>query len=266
MYDKYVEERLNKRSKPITDTLQRCNLPLFGTPEKRQSSKTSNQVADLKSDCQLFSRLYIAFQAREGNLEEFFKHENSSSPPALSRNEKMRTGQKSNLITCIEVNTAFERPSVDAVVLDGVAIVNMLPPGKCKTFKGLRRSSFSPVRHQLSHSECKENRFSVGSLLGEQPQARYSWSPPSQAALEQHIKRAAYQAGQVWGQTLVSIQKLPSAAEWGCHLSLDGWKPTWTTLPEASKASNELIRCGCRQACRLPCTALCACNGNCYQD
>ena len=70
--------------------------------------------------------------------------------------------------------------------------------------------------------------------------------PASQGALEQHIKRAAYQAGQVWGQTLVSIQELLSAAEWGWHLSSDGWKPTLTTLPETSKASNELIRCGCR--------------------
>ena len=51
MYDRYVEERLNKRSKPVTDTIQRCNLPLFGTPEKRPSSKTSSLVTDLKSDC-----------------------------------------------------------------------------------------------------------------------------------------------------------------------------------------------------------------------
>ena len=64
MYDKYVEEGLNKRSKPVTDTIQRCNLPLFGTPEKRHSSKTSSLVTDLKSDCRLFSRLYMACQAR----------------------------------------------------------------------------------------------------------------------------------------------------------------------------------------------------------
>ena len=77
--------------------------------------------------------------------------------------------------------------------------------------------------------------------------------PPRQAALEKHIKRAAYQAGQVWGQALVSIQELP--AEWGWHLCSDGWKPIWTTLPEASKACNELIRCGCKQARR----GLCKC-------
>ena len=142
MYDKYVEERLDKRSKPITDTIKRCNLPLFGTPEKRQSSKTSNQVADLKSVCRLFSRLYIACQAREGNLEEFFKHENSPSPPALSCNGKMRSRQKSELITCVEVDTTLERPSVDAVVLDGAAIIHMLPPGKCKTFKEYAETVF----------------------------------------------------------------------------------------------------------------------------
>ena len=43
-----------------------------------------------------------------------------------SFNSKMHTGQKSELITCVEVNPTLEHPSVDAVVLDGTAIVNML--------------------------------------------------------------------------------------------------------------------------------------------
>ena len=516
MYDKYVEERLNKRSKPITDTIQRCNLSLFGTPEKRQSRKTGNQVADLKSDCRLFSRLYIACQAREGNLEEFFKHENSSSPPALSCHGKMRTGQKSKLITCVEVSTKVERPPVDAVVLDGAAIVNMLPPGKCKTFKeyaetvflpyivnfraqnvkridlvwdrylenslkqgtreargtGTRRrvcdnaaiplnwksflrlddnkkelfqyltagvqslrisdvdvistadvdiissttidkAGLAPCNHEeadtrifvhardasvngmkkilirtvdtdvvilaiafakkleveelwvafgvgkhlryfpihkiagsLTIQQCeglpffhaltvcdtvsyfsgkgKKTAFQAWkcypeatevfcalslpqTMLSEQQfrvlerfvvimysrtsphqdvnharQSMFSQGtrsiesiPPTQAALEQHVKRAAFQAGHVWGRTLDPIQELPSAADWGWHLSSDGWTPTWSTLPEASEACNELIKCGCKSACRglckctkanLPCTALCTCNGNCYQE
>ena len=37
IYQKYVKERINKRSRPITDTKQRCNLPFFGTPNKRTS-------------------------------------------------------------------------------------------------------------------------------------------------------------------------------------------------------------------------------------
>lgn len=56
----------------------------------------------------------------------------------------MCTGQKSELIRCLEVSKPFERPSVDAVVLDGAAIVNMLPPGKCKTFKECPETVFLP--------------------------------------------------------------------------------------------------------------------------
>ena len=74
--------------------------------------------------------------------------------------------------------------------------------------------------------------------------------PPTQAAFEQHVKRAAFQAGHVWARTLHPMQELPSAADWGWNLSLDGWIPTWSTLPEASKACNELIKCGCKSACR----------------
>ena len=34
--------------------------------------------------------------------------------------------------------------------------------------------------------------------------------PPSQAALLEHSKRAAFQAGHIWGQTLVSEPEVPS--------------------------------------------------------
>ena len=37
--------------------------------------------------------------------------------------------------------------------------------------------------------------------------------PPTQAAFEQHVKRAVFQANNVWGRTLNLIQELPSAAE-----------------------------------------------------
>ena len=177
IYDKYLEERLNKRSKPVTDTIQRCNLPLFGTPEKRPSSKTSSLVTDLKSDCRLFSKLYIACQAREGNPEEFFKHENSASPPALSCNGKMRTVQKSELIACVEVNTTLERLSVDAVFLDGAAIVNMLSSGKCKTFKEYAETVFLPYVINYRAQNVKRidlvwDRYLENSLKQGTPEAR----------------------------------------------------------------------------------------------
>ena len=97
--------------------------------------------------------------------------------------------------------------------------------------------------------------------------------PPSRAALIQHIKRAVYQGGHCWGKMLqVSIQ-LPSPGDWGWTDSAN-WKPLWTTLPEASISSRELLRCGCKKGCRgqckckkaaLKCTAMCQCDGKCTE-
>ena len=95
--------------------------------------------------------------------------------------------------------------------------------------------------------------------------------PPTQAAPQQHIKRASLQAN-CWNQTLVLNPELPSPAEWGWTKEASVWQPLWTTLPEASKSCHELIYCNCKKGCTgrckctkaaLKCTALCACSGDC---
>ena len=47
--------------------------------------------------------------------------------------------------------------------------------------------------------------------------------PPTQAALLQHTKRAVYQAGHCWGQTLLVRPHLPSPTEWGWVFGANGW-------------------------------------------
>ena len=58
--------------------------------------------------------------------------------------------------------------------------------------------------------------------------------PPTLNALEQHVKRVAYQAGQIWGQTLSGKPKVPSPELWGWKRTKDDvqWTPCWTTLLE----------------------------------
>ena len=97
--------------------------------------------------------------------------------------------------------------------------------------------------------------------------------PPTKAALCEHIKRVAYQAGHCWGQTLRSEPSLPSPDEWGWQKSdTQTWQPLWTKLPEASRAIQELIKCKCmkgfKKNCKckkanLRCTGLCGCVGTC---
>lgn len=107
--------------------------------------------------------------------------------------------------------------------------------------------------------------------------------PPTYAALYQHAKRAAYQAGHVWGQALLRAPELPDPCEWGWMRQMRGkshvWEPVWSSLPEASKTCQELLKCGCNPMrhtnvyvctgnCKcskadLECTSYCKCRGNC---
>ena len=76
--------------------------------------------------------------------------------------------------------------------------------------------------------------------------------PPTQTALEQHIKRARYQC-HCWNMCLSSDPQLPNPSDWGWSKVLTEWQPLWTTLPEASKSCYELIHCACKKGCRGQC-------------
>jgi len=147
-YDTYVNERLINQTKSIADPIKRNNLPLFSRPPVFERSRAQQQVASLKNDCSLFSRLYIASQIRDGDLDKFFKHENQAYPPALSQLGKLRTGTKSDLLCCLEDLVLSQDnvpiPTVQVTILDGAAIVNMLRPGLAKTFSEYATQVFLP--------------------------------------------------------------------------------------------------------------------------
>ena len=93
--------------------------------------------------------------------------------------------------------------------------------------------------------------------------------PPTQDALLQHTKRAAFQSG-IWCTCERSQQDLPTPGSWGWVLGEESqsWEPVWTTLPVASKACSELVKCGCKSQCgtrcgcrkaHWKCTKLCSC-------
>ena len=96
--------------------------------------------------------------------------------------------------------------------------------------------------------------------------------PPTRATLEEHVKRAVYQSGHIWGTKLLPDPVLPSPTDWGWVKTEGIYEPHWTTLPQASKSCHELINCGCKSGCRkrcrckkaaLQCTGLCFCEGEC---
>lgn len=57
-----------QRTKVIDDTITRSKLMVFGTSTVRGASKNKQKLVSLKQDMELFSKLYIACQTRDGYL------------------------------------------------------------------------------------------------------------------------------------------------------------------------------------------------------
>ena len=148
----FMKERIVERNKSITEPIKKNNLPTFNVHSKKVVSKDKAKVGVLKQDLALFSRLYISCQTRDGNLEEFFKFENQPWPPSLSETGQLRGGQKADLIKCLP-NSSSQctiQPTIDAAILDGAVIVQMLKPGTAQTFEDYFSYVFAPyIARQL---------------------------------------------------------------------------------------------------------------------
>ena len=77
-----MKERLADKSKALKDPIKHNKFPLFSTKTKTRV-KSKQDLAFAKNDSELFSRLYIACQTRDGDLDEFFRRENRAHPSSL---------------------------------------------------------------------------------------------------------------------------------------------------------------------------------------
>ena len=98
-YEAYVEERLAHQTSPseILSSATTSRRPPVGEKSSKQL-----QLSTLKNTWSLFSRLYIASQVHNGDLDEFFKHENLACPPAIWHMGVLRGGTKSDLLSCLQ--------------------------------------------------------------------------------------------------------------------------------------------------------------------
>lgn len=95
----------------------------------------------MRKDSNLFCRLYVAFEARDANIDDFFSHENQIYPPSISEDGKLRKPtNKSDIIECIhskcDISFNDSYPNVTAKMFDGAAVIHMLNPGIATTFSG----------------------------------------------------------------------------------------------------------------------------------
>ena len=89
-FKSYMDTRVLNNDIPISDTIAKNKLHIFKCPKARKTSKKETQLKAARNDAALFSRLFIACQNRDGDLEQFFSHENQAAPPSLSENGILR--------------------------------------------------------------------------------------------------------------------------------------------------------------------------------
>ncbi|KAK3921529.1 Chromosome-associated kinesin KIF4 [Frankliniella fusca] len=103
--------------------------------------------------------------------------------------------------------------------------------------------------------------------------------PPTLGCLTQHSRRAAFQAGAIWGRSMdvQSWKDLPSPSGWGWRREDGSWKPHWSDQEDIWKNSRDLNVCGCSSKCGnyqcscrkagVPCALSCKkCKGNCSNN
>ena len=151
----FVHARLSEKTVSLLAPLPRNKLPLFSYKPVSNKKNVNLKVSELKTDCELFSRLMlnIACQSRNGDIDEFFSHENQSYPPSLSHQGSLRLGTKSDLIAClcktVDTQIGAETPNIDALIVDGAVIVQMLQPGCSRTFNEYFDMIFVPYIKNL---------------------------------------------------------------------------------------------------------------------
>ena len=143
----FIEQRVWKRSVPLSDMIGRNKFSLFMAVGSYFASRKDEQLNTAKYNVSLFSRLFIACQTREGDLENFFAHENHLNPPSLSDRGELRPAKsKSGIVDCLlpnEDSMPCESPPVDCKVFDGPALANILSPeSNCISFIQFAKEMF----------------------------------------------------------------------------------------------------------------------------
>ena len=150
-FSNFVQSRFIDKSIGLEDKIQRNKNKIFTTQVTKKFNNGKMKLVEARQEIQLFSRLYIACQTRDSELNEFFSHENHAYPPALSLGGEIRKGNKSDLLTCFASisEPVHEIPSVTATILDGAAIVHIVEPDGCKTFTEYGNRRFVPFIMQI---------------------------------------------------------------------------------------------------------------------
>ena len=108
--------------------------------------------------------MYIVSQFCDGDLEDFFAHENQPWPPSLSEHGKLRLpSKKSDLLPLFDGEVPEVPSCFHAKVIDGPTIVHILPLKQSSTFDEYSEDVFNAwVKKELLSCDKIDLEFIQG--------------------------------------------------------------------------------------------------------
>ena len=161
-YNNFRQSVLDSNDTPLTAPIKGNNLLLFHEKKTQKKSAIKLKMQHFKRHAELYRKAFLVLYSRGGDLEEFFQHESSPYPPALSSEGSLNSCTKSDLLVYnMEASTSspisvdeelVARDVYDFIIIDGGVLIHSLPGTNVqgKTFDSYFDKVFCPrVCHDL---------------------------------------------------------------------------------------------------------------------
>ena len=130
----HYAHRLHSTAVAFHASIKMNKIHLPGNRHKNRNK--SKHVDSTKDDFYLLGRLFMTMHVSEGNSDRLFEVENAECPPSLSKHGVLRHDQKSDLLSCLEVDCPSDFDEADAKLIDGAHMVHVLrPDASIKSFR-----------------------------------------------------------------------------------------------------------------------------------
>ena len=131
----FVAHRLQSAAVAFHAPIKMNKIHLPGNRHKNRNNKRKH-VGSTKGDMHSLGQLCMTLHVREGNSDRLFEVENADCPPSLSKHGVLRSGQKSDFISCLEVDYSSDFDEADGKLIDGSHMVHLLrPDASIKSFR-----------------------------------------------------------------------------------------------------------------------------------
>ena len=201
-----------------------CDLQLivdFGVPDKRKFYSITEAHKKLGGDVADAMPVFHSFSGCD-SVSAFFGHSKNAQFKAWMNHSKLTelTAALRGLSCCPDIETV--KNSMEVIEPWVMSWYNKAGLYDCASIDGLRFQLFK-------HSVKDELRD----------------LPPSKDALLQHLLRAAFQAGWLWGNSLRQLP-CPPVVEWGWTTDVEELFVRWSTVSAGDTLSRVTGVCSCR--------------------